>query len=258
MTVAQFLLSGVLLSLTTPFEQALAQDTFTQSVALEAKLQYQQYCGECHGMKLKGSGHGPELAGPNFVRKWGNRSSRELFELISETMPAGNPGALGEPINFSITSYILQMNAGNHTEKVLQPGATQTIGTLLMGDDWDPSLADAVDSKSQSWEGAGSIAEAARQASGFVNQQVENYAPVTREMLAHPPAADWLSWRGTLDGHGYSPLDQVNRKNVGELRLAWVLAMRDGSNQGTPLVHDGTRAPRRHAHTPRGPVSRRS
>jgi len=33
--------------------------------------------------------------------------------------------------------------------------------------------------------------------------------------------------------------DQVNRENVNKLRLAWVLTMHDGSNQATPLVHDG-------------------
>ena len=58
-------------------------------------------------------------------------------------------------------------------------------------------------------------------------------------MLGNPPAEDWLSWRRTEDGQGYSPLDQVSRDTVGDLKLAWVLTMREGSNQGTPLVHDG-------------------
>jgi alcohol dehydrogenase (cytochrome c) len=58
-------------------------------------------------------------------------------------------------------------------------------------------------------------------------------------MLRDPPPGDWLSFRRTLDGWGYSPLDQVNRDNVGRLRLAWAITMREGSNQPTPLVHDG-------------------
>ncbi|MGL6224093.1 MAG: pyrroloquinoline quinone-dependent dehydrogenase, partial [Steroidobacteraceae bacterium] len=53
------------------------------------------------------------------------------------------------------------------------------------------------------------------------------------------PDSDWLSWRRTLDGSGHSPLRQINRDNVGGLRLAWALVMREGSNQITPLVHDG-------------------
>jgi alcohol dehydrogenase (cytochrome c) len=68
---------------------------------------------------------------------------------------------------------------------------------------------------------------------------VQNYRPVTRQMLEDPPAGDWLSWRRTLDGTGFSPLKQIDTTNVDDLQLAWVLSMRDGSNQGTPLVHDG-------------------
>jgi alcohol dehydrogenase (cytochrome c) len=58
-------------------------------------------------------------------------------------------------------------------------------------------------------------------------------------MLQNPPDGAWLSWRRTLDGQGYSPLSQVNRGNVGKLRLAWAMTMHEGSNQATPLVHEG-------------------
>ena len=58
-------------------------------------------------------------------------------------------------------------------------------------------------------------------------------------MLHDPPPGDWLSWRRTLDSQGYSPLDQINKDNVHRLKLAWAFAMQDGSNQPTPLVHDG-------------------
>ena len=51
--------------------------------------------------------------------------------------------------------------------------------------------------------------------------QIENVTPVTDEMLRNPDPGDWLSWRRTLDGWGYSPLDDVNASNVGDLRLAW-------------------------------------
>jgi alcohol dehydrogenase (cytochrome c) len=62
---------------------------------------------------------------------------------------------------------------------------------------------------------------------------------VTDEMLRNPPDSSWLHFRRTQNGQGYSPLAQVDRTNVGGLRLAWALTMRDGSNQVTPLVHDG-------------------
>ena len=69
--------------------------------------------------------------------------------------------------------------------------------------------------------------------------QVEELTPVTDATLQDPDPADWLSWRRTLDGWGYSPLDEIDRANVGELRLAWSWGMEPGVSQTTPLVHDG-------------------
>ena len=63
--------------------------------------------------------------------------------------------------------------------------------------------------------------------------------PVTDEMLRAPPPGDWLMWRRTYDGWGFSPLDQVNKGNVGELQLAWSWALPQGATEITPVVHDG-------------------
>ena len=65
------------------------------------------------------------------------------------------------------------------------------------------------------------------------------FVPVTDAMLQRPDPADWLMWRRTLDAWGYSPLDQIDRDNVGDLRMVWTRALGRGSQQGTPLVHDG-------------------
>ena len=63
--------------------------------------------------------------------------------------------------------------------------------------------------------------------------------PVTDALLQSPPAADWLHWRRTSDGQGFSPLSSINTRSVGRLRLAWAMTMKDGSNQPTPLIRDG-------------------
>ena len=65
------------------------------------------------------------------------------------------------------------------------------------------------------------------------------FVPVTDAMLQDPDPGDWLMWRRTLDGWGYSPLDQIDRDNVGELRMVWTRAVRPGTNQGTPLAYGG-------------------
>ena len=69
--------------------------------------------------------------------------------------------------------------------------------------------------------------------------QVRNSAPVTDAVLQNPDPADWLSWRRTLDGWGYSPLTQINQNNVDQLRLVWSWGLESGVSQTTPVVHDG-------------------
>ena len=69
---------------------------------------------------------------------------------------------------------------------------------------------------------------------------IDNITPVTDAMLLNPSDGDWLMWRRTYNGWGYSPLDQINQDNVGDLRLAWAWGMTPGGRtQETPVVHDG-------------------
>ncbi len=68
---------------------------------------------------------------------------------------------------------------------------------------------------------------------------VDSYTPVTEAMLLSPPDGEWLMWRRTYNHWGYSPLDQINTSNVGDLRLAWAWTMEPGMQETTPLVHDG-------------------
>lgn len=70
-------------------------------------------------------------------------------------------------------------------------------------------------------------------------QPGDDAVSVTDAMLHDPAPADWLTWRRTPDGWGYSPLNQIDRRNVGDLRLVWSRALSAGSQQGTPLVYNG-------------------
>ena len=65
------------------------------------------------------------------------------------------------------------------------------------------------------------------------------FVPVTDAMLQNPAPGDWLTWRRTLDGWGYSPLDQIDRANVGDLRMVWSRALAPGRQEGTPLAYGG-------------------
>jgi alcohol dehydrogenase (cytochrome c) len=67
-----------------------------------------------------------------------------------------------------------------------------------------------------------------------------NFVPVTDGTLENPDQSDWLMWRRTLNGWGYSPLNQITAQNVGQLRLVWTRGMAPGVQEATPLVYRGT------------------
>src|SRR6266550_5130392 len=63
--------------------------------------------------------------------------------------------------------------------------------------------------------------------------------PVTDAMLQNPDPNEWLMWRRTLNTWGFSPLDQIKKSNVKDLRMVWTRGLGAGIQEGTPLVHNG-------------------
>src|SRR5690349_9594126 len=73
-----------------------------------------------------------------------------------------------------------------------------------------------------------------------VTGEVKNFVPVTDAMLRNPDPNDWLMIRHDYRASDYSPLSQINRDNVKDLRLEWVWAMNEGgTNEPAPIVHNG-------------------
>tara|TARA_B100001123_G_scaffold447238_1_gene604151 strand:- start:1170 stop:2879 length:1710 start_codon:yes stop_codon:yes gene_type:complete len=70
-------------------------------------------------------------------------------------------------------------------------------------------------------------------------QNPDAFVPVTNEILQDPSPNDWVNWRRTLDGWGYSPLSQINTANVHELQLVWAWQLDTGVSRPTPLVYGG-------------------
>jgi alcohol dehydrogenase (cytochrome c) len=67
-----------------------------------------------------------------------------------------------------------------------------------------------------------------------------NYSPVTDERLLKPEPHNWLMYRGTYDGWGYSPLDKINTQNVKKLFPVWTVStgVVEG-HQAPPMVNNG-------------------
>ncbi len=68
---------------------------------------------------------------------------------------------------------------------------------------------------------------------------LDKITPVTDAMLQNPPTGEWLTWRRGFDDQGFSPLKQITKSNVNNLRVAWTWTLSPGANEATPLVHDG-------------------
>jgi alcohol dehydrogenase (cytochrome c) len=69
--------------------------------------------------------------------------------------------------------------------------------------------------------------------------QVSRFTPITTEMLVSPSPDDWLMYSRTYDAQRFSPLKQINRQNVAQLRPAWTHEMGMGTVESIPLVYRG-------------------
>ena len=197
---------------------------------------YEVSCAGCHGPDLTGSSDAPALIGPNFTGAWGGRPINELFRHTMETMPPQAPGSLGEEMTLNVLAYIIQRAGGGAGSQDLTIKTTTTVNAAASSRGSGPGSM-ALGAGTGSGQGRGG-------ASGVrgvtVRGEVKNYVPVTPEMLKNPPPGDWLIFRRNYHGWSYSPLDQITRDNVQDLKLAWVWAMNDsGANQTTPIVHNG-------------------
>jgi len=65
-------------------------------------------------------------------------------------------------------------------------------------------------------------------------------AQVDDERLKHPQPGEWLTYNGSPNEQRYSPLDQINDKNVTDLNLVWSFSTNSARGlEATPLVVGG-------------------
>jgi alcohol dehydrogenase (cytochrome c) len=216
-------------------QQPAGNGFYTAAQASAGRTEYQANCASCHLPDLKGNNEAPPLAGGNFMNSWANRTTTELFDFMHSSMPLNSPGSLNEQAYINIVAYLLQANGAAAGSRPLNPATAIAIGSAASGQ------APPVQSQAAASPAAQAPAPATEAPRGLtVAGEVKNYVPVTDAMLVHPDPADWLMIRGNYQAWNYSPLTQVTRDNVQDLKLAWVWAMNEGgANEPTPLVHNG-------------------
>ena len=208
--------------------------SLTEEVHTAGQAAYETACEACHLATFGGSFEAPELAGPNFRAFWTERTLAE-FRATVRTMPPTTPNSLRDAEYDAITVYLLSANGLERDGRVVQADRETTVGSMLTGAVAEVSAAADAGTRFAAADNEPSVP------SGVTRtfREITDFEPVTEQELLNPDDEDWLIFRRTYDSQGFSPLDQINRSNVADMRLAWVWAMADGTNQPTPLVHDG-------------------
>ena len=76
-----------------------------------------------------------------------------------------------------------------------------------------------------------SVALLALSSASVAQNNVQSFTPVTQEMLENPSADDWLMYSRTYDAQRFSPLDQITRQNVGQLREVFKKELGSGNRK---------------------------
>jgi len=229
--------------------QQPAAPIFTSEQAAAGRVAYQASCASCHLPDLRGRNEASPLAGANFINAWRGRSTRELIDFMSKSMPPGGANLPAETY-VSIAAFILQVNGATAGAQPLTAASSVPIESVATAAPATQTAtlapaggATAAAGRAAAGDEAGAAASRAPVPSPrglTVTGTVPTFRPVTDETLRNPPPGDWLMMRRNYQAWSHSPLTDITTANVKDLRLAWVWAMNEGAaNQPTPLVHDG-------------------
>jgi mono/diheme cytochrome c family protein len=79
---------------------SLRDGAFTSQQAERGERTFKGTCASCHTVS--------EHTGPNFSSKWDGSTVADVFELISTTMPDGNPGGMKAEEYADIIAFFLK------------------------------------------------------------------------------------------------------------------------------------------------------
>src|SRR5439155_14639895 len=112
--------------------QQPSSSVFIAAQAAAGRAAYDVNCANCHMPDLAGRNEAPPLAGGSFLNAWRTRSTKDLIDLISATMPP-NAASLSADQYLAIASYILQANGAAAGAQPLTPATAVAIGSIATG-----------------------------------------------------------------------------------------------------------------------------
>jgi len=182
-------------------------------------------CAACHGVDLTGGQFATGLKGGAFLARWGGQPASALNSYIATSMPPGGGGRLSSQDYTALTALLLAENgfAGD----VALASADIPLPPRGQGEEGNGLGLPGISSRYPF------------PAAPLIADPFAGFTPVTQAELVNPAPGDWVAWRRSQLGQGFSPLDQVTRDNVAQLGVAWAQALPPGPTLAEPLVREG-------------------
>lgn len=207
-------------------------------------------CAECHMVRGEGGILGPDLTGLAT-----NRSAVEIEAALHGEAESSTPrrrrwaGPVYRPLAITLTSGQtlrgISRNESNFDIQLLTPDRKLHI--------LDKSRVARVERDAAFIPPLQATATQRRDLLAFLTRLRADPSAPGRSMasrlgegvpfgrVARPAPGEWPSYNGTMDGNRFSPLDQINSGNIGQLAPKWMFPLVGAprSLQVTPVVVDG-------------------
>ena len=186
---------------------------YTQAQASAGAAVYTNNCSSCHGANLKGDS-GPTLVGPSIAS--GYKTAAALHDFIKTQMPANAPNSLSAQQYDDVTAYVLAKNGrlGGGTAGASNGGAAKgTVGNVA---GTKKGARTGVEAPGNNHLSAEILRAAPPSTKTFAPMPAGANVAITDAMMrgAASDGKDWLIDGRTYDNQRYSPLTQIDTKNV--------------------------------------------
>jgi S-disulfanyl-L-cysteine oxidoreductase SoxD len=93
-------------------KRSIKDGVYTEIQANRGEREYGRTCEHCHGAGFEGDAGReiPPLVSDPFMRNWNGKNLKELFDLLSRSMPADNRGSLSARTYTDLIAYLLRAN----------------------------------------------------------------------------------------------------------------------------------------------------
>ena len=162
---------------------------YTEEQVVEGEAIYTSGCASCHGKDARGTEGGSPLVGSVFQSRWHDKSIGSLFEITKRTMPKSNPASLDDKAYAALVAFMLKINNYPSGDQLLSSDM-DNLNKILFG----PPAPKRVPYK---------------------------FKP---RIIGEPITSiegEWPQHRSDQASTNYSPLSQINRDNVNQLKIVW-------------------------------------